>query len=86
MYSITYSKQVHKTLTKISTSLARRITARMEQIALDPFANDKNISSMQGMKDYYRLRSGNWRVIYKVEKLILRIAVVKIARRGEAYR
>ena len=85
MYSLTYSKQARKTLARIPAHISRRILLRMKEIASDPFATDNNTESMRGMHGYFRLRSGNWRVIYKIETDGLRLVVVKIAPRGGVY-
>ena len=54
-------------------------------IALDPFAADGNVEPMSGMPAHFRLRSGDWRAIYKIERRELRILVIKIAPRGGVY-
>ena len=60
-----------KTLAKVPAHIARRILARMKKIASDPYAPDNNAESMRGMDGYIRLRSGDWRVFYKVETDVL---------------
>ena len=85
MHLLTYSKQARKTLARVPAHVSSRILARMKKIASNPFAPDNNAESMRGMHGYFRLRSGDWRVVYKVETDVLRIVVVKIAPRGGAY-
>ena len=85
MYLLTYSKQARKTLTRVPAHVSSRILDRMKKIASNPFAPDNNAESMRGMHGYFRLRSGDWRVVYKVETDVLRIVVVKIAPRGGVY-
>ena len=66
--------------------VSQRIIERLKRIALDPFAPDGNIEPMSGMPAHFRLRSGDWRVIYRIERSELRILVIKIAPRGGVYR
>ena len=58
---------------------------KMENVAKNPFKKNNNAEKFQGV-DSFRLRRGNWRIIYKVEKEISAIVVVKIETRGEAYK
>ena len=85
VYSLIYSKQARKTLAGIPAHISRRLLVRMKKIASDLFVTDNNTESMQGMHGYFRLRSGDWRVIYKIETDGLRLVVVKIAPRGGVY-
>ncbi|MBU4077984.1 MAG: type II toxin-antitoxin system RelE/ParE family toxin [Euryarchaeota archaeon] len=39
----------------------------MEQVAVDPFATISNAKKLQG-RSGYRLRVGDWRVIYEINK------------------
>lgn len=58
---------------------------KLSLVAEDPFAPQLDIIKLQG-RPGYRLRIGDWRVIYEVNKDELVIIVLKIAPRGEAYR
>ena len=66
--------------------VSRRILERLNRIASDPFAADANVESMSGMPAHFRLRSGDWRVIYRIDRRELRILVIKIGSRGGVYR
>ena len=55
------------------------------QIARDPFAPIPNAKKLQD-RSGYRLRVGDWRVIYEIDKDEVVIIVLKIAPRGEVYR
>ncbi|MFZ5879539.1 MAG: type II toxin-antitoxin system RelE family toxin [Chloroflexota bacterium] len=63
---------------------AKPIREKLEQVAVDPFAAISNAKKLQG-RDGYRLRVGDWRVIYEVNKKEVLIIVLKVAPRGEVY-
>ena len=85
MYKIAYTTQAAKTLLKIPRNTAQLIREKLEQVALDPFASIPNAKKLQG-RSGYRLRVGDWRVIYEINQDEVVIIVMKIATRAEVYR
>ena len=53
-------------------------------LAADPFAANNNVRKLVG-HEAYRLRVGDWRVIYEIEGGRLVIHVLTVAPRGGAY-
>jgi mRNA interferase RelE/StbE len=84
-YNIAFTKRATKTLQKIPSATARQIRAKIEQIAVDPFAPNSNVTILQN-RDGYRLRVGDWRVIYEIQQEKVLVLVLKIGLRGEVYR
>jgi mRNA interferase RelE/StbE len=84
MYALRFSTAALKALWKAPADTAGRIRAKLDELAQDPFAaaNVKKLTSHPG----YRLRVGDWRVIYLVQQDAVVISVVEIAQRKEAYR
>jgi mRNA interferase RelE/StbE len=82
MKEIAYSKQARKTLMRIPSNEAAKIRQKMQQYATDPASLANNVKRLQGMP-YYRLRVGDWRVIFDESGTV--IAVVAIGPRGGIY-
>ncbi len=61
-----------------------RILKSLAVLANDPRAA-RNVKALQGQPSY-RLRVGDWRVIYTLRDEVLTVMVVRIAHRREAYR
>ena len=85
MYDIRYSKEATKSLLRMPRNTAKLIREKVEMIAADPYADHPNAKQLQG-RDGYRLRVGDWRVIYKIQSEELMIMVLKVASRGEVYK
>jgi mRNA interferase RelE/StbE len=85
MYQICYQPSAIKALLKMPRNTAQTIRAKIEQLAGDPHASNNNVKKLAGSSGY-RLRVGDWRVLYELEDDRLVIVVVKIKPRGEAYR
>jgi mRNA interferase RelE/StbE len=85
MYRLVFTKQANRTLRKMSRKTARLIREKLDQLAQEPYARNPNLTKLQG-RPGYRLRVGDWRVIYELEDDRLVILVLKVAPRGGVYR
>lgn len=85
MYALAYTKQAAKALQKMPVNTASLIREKLQKLAKNPFEVHNNTKKLQG-RPGYRLRVGDWRVIYEIDNEELRILVMKIAPRGEVYR
>ncbi len=84
MFSIEYSKAARKALKAMPRNTARLIMEKVETLAIDPMAPNNNVRKLTNHPGY-RLRIGDWRVVYLVHEQALLIAVVRIAARGDVY-
>jgi mRNA interferase RelE/StbE len=85
VYEISYAKEAEKSLLRIPRNTAKLIREKLEVIAVNPFADHPNAKKLQG-REGYRLRVGDWRIVYKIQNEQLIIVVLKIASRGEVYK
>ena len=81
MYNIVFTKQADKALRKMPQNIARLIRQKLDQIAADPYAKHNNVTKLQN-RPGYRLRVGDWRIIYEIHNDQLVVLVLKIAPRG----
>nr|WP_198032059.1 type II toxin-antitoxin system RelE/ParE family toxin [Paenibacillus sp. J14] len=80
------SSDAEKTIAKLDKPVARRIIVALEQLSLNPFGNP-NIKKMKGKEgNYYRLRVGNYRIVYEIINNELIIYVVRLGPRGDIYK
>lgn len=63
--------------------MSRRIRSKVDQLASDPGSLANNVKRLKRSDDLFRLRVGDWRVIYTEDLLVL--LVLRIASRGSAY-
>jgi mRNA interferase RelE/StbE len=84
MYHIEYSKTALRALRKIPRNVADTILKKLLLLATDPYAHHANATKLQG-REGYRLRVGDWRVLYDIHKGRLTVLVLDVRPRGGAY-
>jgi mRNA interferase RelE/StbE len=84
MYSIEITRDAIKTLRKMPRNVAELIREKLGALAASPYAPNNNVKKLKGSDDY-RLRVGDWRIVYTVEDDRLVIVVIRIAPRGGVY-
>jgi mRNA interferase RelE/StbE len=85
MYRILFTRQADKALRKMPRNTAQLIREKLDQLAQDPFVRNPNVLRLQD-RPGYKLRVGDWRVIYEVGDDRLMIFVLRIAPCGGVYR
>jgi mRNA interferase RelE/StbE len=83
-YNIELSRGAYKSLKSIPQSDVRKIRDKIEKLKNDPLPHGSE--KLEGSNDLYRIRSGDYRVIYQVVRKRLFVLVVKIGHRREIYR
>lgn len=81
-YIINIKKSAQKELAKIEDTYQNKIIEKIYELADDPYKNSKKLTA----REAYRIRVGNYRVIYEIENKKLIILVIKIGHRREIYK
>lgn len=84
MWKVVYLPQAAKALRRLDPKTAGRIMARVSELARDRHAPNNNAAKLQGVNGY-RLRVGDWRVIYTLDHGVLVVTVVRTGPRGSIY-
>lgn len=83
MKQIADTKEALKTLRGMPKNRSRLIVGKIEELAKNPAALANQVTKLQG-RDGYRLRVGDWRVIFTDDAAML--SVLAIGPRGDIYR
>jgi mRNA interferase RelE/StbE len=84
-YKILIKKQAQKTLKGLSRPDRNRITEKIVLLGKNPDRENLDIKPLEG-QPYYRLRVGQWRIIFDRKDDVKVIAIEKIKPRGDAYK
>lgn len=83
MKKISYSRDAIKTLTKLPVNTRELIRSKIEQYAASPASLANNVKALKGSRGVYRLRVGDWRVVFNEDGQVM--SIIKIAARGSVY-
>jgi len=84
-YTLLIKKQAKKVLQSLDRTDRNRITEKIKFLGESPDDPSLDIKPLQG-QPYYRLRIGQWRVIFDRDDEVKIIAIEKIKPRGGAYK
>ena len=80
-YDLKIQKNVQKSLAKISEPFQTKIIDKIYDLANDPYYNAKKLTG----REAYRIRVGNYRVIYEINNNELVVLVVSVGHRKDIY-
>lgn len=80
MFKIEWKEGAIRELEKLEPIISRRIFKKVDELLIDPFSKD--IKRLKG-RDDFRLRVGDYRVIFSIENNIIQI--IKVGHRKNIY-
>jgi len=83
-YKIEWKKSAIRELYRIRRDYIPKIIEAVETLVSNPFPS--GVKKLSGSERTYRLRVGNYRIIYEVERDKLVIHVLRVRHRKQAYR
>jgi len=82
-YEIYFKESVWKELRKVPKKYLKKILSRIENLGFDP--RPVGCEKLTA-HELYRIRQGNYRIVYSIQDSELTIWVIKIGHRKEVYR
>ena len=82
-YDVALTSSAAKELKKLSSQLIARIVPRLENLASDP--RPPGCKKLQGGNREWRIRIGDYRVVYSIDDAKLLVEVTRIRHRSEVY-
>ena len=83
-FEIQWKSSAKKELRKIDNKEIVKILNEIEKLSLDPYPT--NHKKLLGTEHIYRIKIGNYRVIYSIENDKLIIEIIRVRHRKDAYR
>ena len=83
-YKIDFSTKALKDLRSLSQSLNRRILPKIEELQFNP--RPAGCRKLSGHEDKFRIRIGDYRVLYTIDDGLLIIGIERVRHRKDVYR
>lgn len=83
-YRITLAPSAARQLRKLDPQARRRIQAALELLAVDP--RPPAATQLVGGSGEWRVRTGNYRIVYQIGEDRLLVLVLRLGHRREVYR
>ena len=83
-YAMTFARSARRELETLDASVVRRVIPKVEGLAQDPKPSGSR--KLQGAQNLWRIRIGDYRVIYSVDDRQRVVDIVRIRHRREVYR
>jgi mRNA interferase RelE/StbE len=82
-YEVRLSKRAHRELVSLEEPTRSRIVERLEELRDDPYP--RGVAKLQGREGVYRIRVGDYRVLYEILRKEGLLLVEKIDHRSAVY-
>jgi mRNA interferase RelE/StbE len=84
VYRVEVAPAADRALDALPQVTRARIVRKMEALGRDP--RPRGCKKLHGEEDLYRVRAGDFRVVYAVRDAMLVVLVVKVGNRRDVYR
>ena len=82
-YRIEWKRSATKELRSLPTHMVKRIVDAVTQLATNPFP--PGVRKLSGSQHSYRIREGDYRIVYTVAASMLVIEIIRVGHRKEVY-
>ncbi len=83
-YTVELKPSAERALGKLDLRVQRRLAVVIDALAEDP--HPPASTKLRGQQNLYRVRVGDYRIVYQVEDDVLVVLVIRIGQRREVYR
>ena len=83
-YDVQLSSSAARAFRKFDPDVQRRLARQIDSLALNP--RPPGVTKLAGEADLYRVRTGDYRIIYTIRDRVLMVLVLAISHRRDVYR
>jgi mRNA interferase RelE/StbE len=85
-YKVEFVRSAEKEFLQLPKKIRDRFEEALKLLAISPFSELLKIKKLKGTEDVFRIRIGEYRMIYQVKQETLVVLVIKVGHRREIYR
>jgi len=83
-YQIQLSPRAFDQLKELPKKIGRQIASKIDALANDP--RPKGCKKLEAAGSIYRIRSGDYRILYQIKDKALIVLIIRIGNRKDVYR
>jgi mRNA interferase RelE/StbE len=83
-YAVEFSPSAAREFRKLAPEIQRRLSPHIDSLAQKP--RRSGAKKLKGREDLWRIRVGDYRIVYEVRDRTLVVLVVRVAHRRDDYR
>lgn len=85
-YKIEFKKSAYKEFEKLPKLVKIRVNDAIKILSISPFSDILNFKKLKAKENYYRIRIGDYRVVYSVFNDILVLRIIRLGHRKDIYK
>jgi mRNA interferase RelE/StbE len=83
-YQIEFSKRAAKQFKALTLDIQQRLQPKIDALGEEP--RPSGVVKLEGEDELYRIRIGDYRVVYQIQDQILQVLVLRVGHRRAVYR
>ena len=83
-YVVEFRRGAEKDLRRLDAVVQKRVLRAADNLATDP--RPSGCRKLQGSDNAYRVRLGDYRIVYTIDDAVLIVAIERVRHRSEVYR
>ena len=83
-FKVVYKPSIEKDLRSLPKPTVLRVVNQMEKLGEDPFPS--NTVKLEGAKNLFRIRVGDYRLVYEVDRKAQQVIIHHVRHRRDVYR
>ncbi len=84
IFQIEWKKSALKELKKLDKSSIQKILKKVQSLSSNP--RPPGVRKLRGSDKFYRIRVGEYRIVYEISDPVLRIYIIRVGHRKDVYR
>jgi mRNA interferase RelE/StbE len=85
-YKVLFQKSAYKEYQALPKAVRMRVDQALEILSIDPLSEVLRFKKIRGKENHYRIRVGDYRIIYTPQTTTLIVRDIRIGRRKDVYR
>ena len=85
-YKILFQKSAYREYRALPKAVRLRVDQALEFLSIDPLSEVLRFKKIRGKENHYRIRVGDYRIIYSPQTSTLIVRVIRIGHCKEVYR